>query len=93
VFPWTDWTHFYVRGGGTATAQLVAREIGVPAAKWKGQRIDQSSDVATKVATSNDPEKTIGFEMDLARALEKRRRRPATTPRRRRRTHRGASAD
>ncbi len=39
--PWLDWNHFYVRGGGTATAQLVGREIGVPANKLWG--VDQGT--------------------------------------------------
>jgi ABC-type phosphate transport system substrate-binding protein len=39
--PWSDWRRFYVRGAGTATQQLVGREIGVPANKFWG--LDQGT--------------------------------------------------
>ena len=35
--------------------------IGVPAAKWKGNPIDQSTAVASMVAASSAPDKTIGI--------------------------------
>jgi hypothetical protein len=34
--PWSDWRRFHVRGAGTATQQLVGREIGVPANNFWG---------------------------------------------------------
>jgi hypothetical protein len=39
----------------------LAANIGVPAAKWKGQKLDQSADVLNAVASSVMPEKTIGI--------------------------------
>jgi hypothetical protein len=63
IDPWTDWKHFYVRGGGTATAQLIAREIGVPANKLWG--IDQGTAQALAadlaLVIDDQAEKSIGI--------------------------------
>src|SRR5262245_22259435 len=60
VTPWTDETFYIVRPATKGTQVSLGAIIGVPAAKWKGQRIDQSTAVAAMVAASTAPDKTIG---------------------------------
>jgi hypothetical protein len=59
--PWTDPTFYFVRPPSKGTQVSLGALIGLPAAQWLGQQINLSPDVATKVASSTSPEKTIGI--------------------------------
>jgi hypothetical protein len=61
VSPWIDEAFYFVRPATKGTQVSLGALIGVPAAKWKGQKIDQSTSVAAMVAASTAPEKTIGI--------------------------------
>jgi hypothetical protein len=61
VLPWTDESFYFIRPATKGTQVSLGALIGVPAAQWHGQQINLSPDVATKVATSTSPEKTIGI--------------------------------
>ncbi len=61
VAPWTDPTFYFIRPPTKGTQVSLGALIGLPAAQWLGQQINLSPDVATKVATSTSPEKTIGI--------------------------------
>jgi hypothetical protein len=61
VAPWTDESFYFVRTSTKGVQVSLGALIGVPAALWKGQPISASNDVATKVAASLQPEKTIGI--------------------------------
>lgn len=61
VEPWTDESLFFIRTTTKSTLLTMAAAIGVPGAKWKGVMLDKSSDVLNGVATSVNPEKTIGI--------------------------------
>jgi len=61
VPPWTDPAFYFVRPATKGTQVSLGALIGLPAAQWLGQQINLSPDVATKVATSTSPEKTIGI--------------------------------
>jgi hypothetical protein len=61
VSPWVDQTFYFVRPATKGTQVSLGAVIGVPAAKWKGNPIDQSTSVASMVAASTAPDKTIGI--------------------------------
>ena len=61
VSPWLDPMFYFVRPATKGTQVSLGAMIGVPAAKWKGQPIDQSTAVASMVAASASPDKTIGI--------------------------------
>jgi hypothetical protein len=61
VLPWNDETFYFIRPASKGTQVSLGALIGVPAAQWHGQQINLSPDVATKVAASTSPEKTIGI--------------------------------
>jgi len=61
VSPWIDPTFYFVRPATKGTQVSLGAVIAVPAAKWKGQKIDQSTSVASMVAASTAPDKTIGI--------------------------------
>lgn len=61
VSPWTDEAFYFVRPATKGTQVSLGAVIGVPAAKWKGQKIDQSTAVASTVAASTALDKTIGI--------------------------------
>lgn len=61
VLPWTDEAFYFIRPATKGTQVSLGALIGVPAAQWHGQQINLSPDVATKVASSTSPEKTIGI--------------------------------
>jgi len=61
VVPWIDPSFYFVRPTTKGTEVSLGALIGLPAAKWLGQQINLSPDVATKVASSTAPEKTIGI--------------------------------
>jgi hypothetical protein len=59
--PWLDPMFYFVRPATKGTQVSLGAVIGVPAAKWKGQPIDQSTAVASMTAASSAPDKTIGI--------------------------------
>jgi hypothetical protein len=61
VAPWTDPTFYFIRPPTKGTEVSLGALIGLPAAKWLGNQINASNDVATDVATSTAPEETIGI--------------------------------
>jgi hypothetical protein len=61
ITPWTDPTFYFIRPSTKGTEVSLGALIGLPAAKWLGNQINASNDVATDVATSTSPEKTIGI--------------------------------
>jgi hypothetical protein len=61
VLPWNDENFYFVRPATKGTQVSLGALIGVPAAQWHGQQINLSPDLATKVASSTSPEKTIGI--------------------------------
>jgi len=61
VDPWTDETLYFIRTPTKSTLLTMAAAIGVPGGKWKGVMLDKSSEVLNGVATSPNPEKTIGI--------------------------------
>ncbi len=61
IAPWIDEAFYFVRPPTKGTQVSLGALIGVPAALWHGQQINLSPDVATKVAASTQPEKTIGI--------------------------------
>lgn len=61
VSPWLDPTFYFVRPATKGTQVSMGAMIRVPAAKWKGNPIDQSTAVASMVAASSAPDKTIGI--------------------------------
>jgi hypothetical protein len=61
VSPWIDETFFFIRPPTKGTQVSLGAIISVPAAKWRGQQIDQSTAVASMTAGSLLPEKTIGI--------------------------------
>jgi hypothetical protein len=61
IAPWTDQNFYFIRPPTKGVEVSLGALIGVPPAKWIGQQINASNDVATDVATSAQPEKTIGI--------------------------------
>jgi len=61
VSPWLDEAFYFIRPPTKGTQVSLGALIGVPAARWKGQPIDQSTSVAAMVAASGAPDKTIGI--------------------------------
>jgi hypothetical protein len=59
--PWTDEAFYFIRTTTKSTLVALAANIRVPAAKWKGRKLDQSTEVVNGVAGSTSPEKTIGI--------------------------------
>jgi hypothetical protein len=61
VTPWNDENYMFIRPPTKSTILTMAAAIGVKAASWKGQPKNASTEVLNLVATSPDPEKTIGI--------------------------------
>jgi hypothetical protein len=61
VSPWTNESFYFVRPATKGTQVSLGAIIKVPATKWKGQTIDKSTDVASKVATATSPDQAIGI--------------------------------
>lgn len=61
VTPWSDEAFLFIRTSTKSTLLTWAALLGVPAAKWKGVRYDKSSEVLNAVASSTQPEKTVGL--------------------------------
>jgi hypothetical protein len=61
AMPWLDPTYYYIRPTTKSTVLSIAANIGVPASKWQGQKLDKSTQVLSSVAMSAMAEKTIGI--------------------------------
>ena len=61
VEPWTDEAFYFIRTTTKSTLLALAAAIRVPGAKWKGNKLDKSSEVVSGVSQSTSPEKTIGI--------------------------------
>ncbi len=61
VTPWNDEAFLFIRPSTKSTLLTWAALIGVPAPRWKGVRLDKSSEVLNAVSTSTSPEKTVGL--------------------------------
>jgi hypothetical protein len=61
VDPWTNEDFYFIRPASKGTQVSLGAVIGVPAAKWKGQRIDKSTDVVSGTASAKAPDQTIGI--------------------------------
>src|SRR5207248_2537505 len=61
VTPWNDEQFMFIRTVTKSTLLTLAAANGVPAAKWKGVPFDKSTDLLNAVATSAQPEKSIGI--------------------------------
>lgn len=61
VDPWNDENFLFIRPSSKSTLLTWASLLGVPASKWKGQRLDTSTMVLNSVAMSTSAEKTIGL--------------------------------
>jgi hypothetical protein len=58
---WNDETQLFIRPATKSTLLTWAALLGVPAAKWKGQRLAASSDVLSALANSTQPHKALGL--------------------------------
>jgi hypothetical protein len=61
VSPWINESFYFIRTATKGTQVSLGALIKVPAAKWKGQAFDKSTDVASKVATATSPDQAIGI--------------------------------
>lgn len=61
VSPWLDDKQLYVRPVTKGTIISMGASIGVPAARWKGQQVNLSQDLASMLASSTAPESAIGI--------------------------------
>ena len=61
LLPWNDENYMFARTATKSTALTLSSVLGLPVSKLKGVLYDQSSQVLSSVATSTDPEKTIGM--------------------------------
>jgi hypothetical protein len=59
--PWNEQSLMFIRPPSKSTLVALAANILVPPNKWHGVPEDASQQVATAVATSPDPERTIGI--------------------------------
>jgi hypothetical protein len=59
--PWNNDQFMFIRPPTKSTVLTLAAAIGVPANQWNGQAINASDDLMTAVATSPNPEPTIGI--------------------------------
>lgn len=61
IQPWLDEAQLFIRTVTKSTLLSWAFNITVPAAKWKGTRLDKSSEVVTGLSTSASPGKALGI--------------------------------
>ncbi len=61
VQPWTNEETYFIRPASKGTQVSLGAAIGVPAAKWKGKRIDKSTEVASSTASAKAPDQAIGI--------------------------------
>jgi hypothetical protein len=69
VKPWTVDANVFIRTPTSGTQAMIAKALNIPSDKMKGTSESKSGDLLTAVATSADPESTIGIlASDLADA-------------------------
>lgn len=61
IQPWIDEAQLFIRTVTKSTLLSWAFNISVPAAKWKGTRLDKSSEVITSLTSSLAPAKALGI--------------------------------
>ena len=61
VAPWDSEQHLFIRADSSGTKQMIAKAIGLPAPKWKGQVQSGSGAVNAGVVSSTNPNATIGI--------------------------------
>lgn len=61
VAPWTNPSFYFIRNPTAGVQIVLGLAIGVPAAKWQGQRLKGMAADASSVATSSAPDQTIGI--------------------------------
>ncbi len=61
VAPWTDENFLFRRNDQSGTQQMIGRAINVPANKWKGKDSGGSGALLASVASSMQPEATLGI--------------------------------
>ena len=61
IAPWIDENFYFIRPPTKGVEVSLGALIGVAPALWHGKQISASNDVATDVATSAQPDKTIGI--------------------------------
>ncbi|MEO8552643.1 MAG: hypothetical protein ABI678_21850, partial [Kofleriaceae bacterium] len=61
IEPWTDQGQLWIRTDSKSTLLAWAANIGVPAAKWKGTKLNASSDVVNALLTSTNAPAAIGI--------------------------------
>lgn len=59
--PWTDQAQLWIRTDTKSTLLAWAANIGVPAAKWKGTKLNGSPDVVNALLTSTNTPAAIGI--------------------------------
>jgi hypothetical protein len=61
AMPWIDETLMFIRPSTKSTLVSMAANISVPANRWRGMRLENSTDVLSAVAMSPMPNPTIGI--------------------------------
>lgn len=61
ISPWADESQMFIRTVTKSTLVAWANNISVPVDKWKGIKLDKSTDVVNGLLTSPTPEKAIGI--------------------------------
>lgn len=61
VAPWDNDDFLYIRADSSGTKAMIARAIGLPSSKWRGQVQSGSGAVNSAVVASAQPDKTIGI--------------------------------
>lgn len=61
VAPWTDEQFLFSRPNTSGTKITFGANIGVPAARWKGQQLAKTSDVINAVSTAVNAEAALGI--------------------------------
>lgn len=61
VEPWSDDNQLFIRTVTKSTLLSWAANISVPASKWKGTRLDKSSEVVSSLTSSPAPQRALGI--------------------------------
>lgn len=59
--PWNDEAFLFIRPATKSTLVATAKNVALPANKWKGDQKQMSGEVVTAVSTSTKPKATIGI--------------------------------
>ncbi|HTM43566.1 MAG TPA: hypothetical protein VL137_01350 [Polyangiaceae bacterium] len=63
--PWSDHTKFFVRDQTSGTQQMIARAIGVPAARWAAPTAGGSAAVRTALQAATAPQNTADLSIGI----------------------------